>query len=420
MEDVFAAAYARALGGGEDEVDAAASVLAAQPDWDGAAGRRAAEVMSGCARRGWQPQDLVRMAARELGARHERLALTLADGAPDASGTAPGASGGPSGAGEASGTAPGGGSRAREASGAGSRGSSGAGGSSGAAPGEGSRASSRRSSPASGSSGDAPGVMTGFARGEKLDRFSAATVCVELLRLYGRLPRLPALQAPGTQAPPGAGKMLARIRALLAKAESTGFPEEAEALSAKAQHLMARHSIDAALLGAAAGEGPGARRIGVDRPYEGAKALLLDAVAEANRCQSVWSSDYGFATVVGHTADLDAAEILYTSLLVQADRALHAGRVSRSRDFRESFLIAYASRIRARLTDATAAAESASAASAPELLPALASRALAVEDTTRRLFPSTTTSRLRARDAAGWSEGESAADRANLRGGGRS
>lgn len=402
MEDVFAAAYARALGGGEDEVDAAASVLAAQPDWDGAAARRAAEVMSGCARRGWQPQDLVRMAARELGTQHERLALILADGAPDASGTAPGASGGPSGAGEASGTAPGGGSRGNSRA----RGASGAG--------------SRRSSRASGSAGAAPGVMTGFARGEKLDRFSAATVCVELLRLYGRLPRLPALQAAGTQAAPGAGKMLARIRALLAKAESTGFPEEAEALSAKAQHLMARHSIDAALLGAAAGEGPGARRIGVDRPYEGAKALLLDAVAEANRCQSVWSSDYGFATVVGHTADLDAAEILYTSLLVQADRALHAGRVSRSRDFRESFLIAYASRIRARLTDATAAEESASAASAPELLPALASRALAVEDTTRRLFPSTTTSRLRARDAAGWSEGESAADRANLRGGGRS
>ncbi|WP_031515823.1 DUF2786 domain-containing protein [Streptomyces sp. NRRL F-5123] len=375
MEDVFAAAYARALGGGEDEVDAAASVLAAQPDWDGAAARQAAEVVRGCARRGWQPQDLVRMAARELGARHERLALTLTDDAPAPPGTAPG--GDP---------------------GAGSRGSSGAG----------------------GSSGHAPGGMTGFARREKLDRFSAATVCVEVLRLYGRLPRLPALQAPGAEAaPPGTGKMLARIRALLAKAESTGFPEEAEALSAKAQHLMARHSIDAALLGAAAGEGPGARRIGVDRPYEGAKALLLDAVAEANRCRSVWSSDYGFATVVGHTADLDAAEILYTSLLVQADRALHAGRVSRSRDFRESFLIAYASRIRTRLTDATAQEESASAASAPELLPALASRALAVEDTTRRLFPSTTTSRLRARDAAGWSEGESAADRANLRGGGR-
>ncbi|MFI0895707.1 DUF2786 domain-containing protein [Streptomyces sp. NPDC020983] len=351
MEDVFAAAYARALGGGEDEVDAAASVLAAEEDWDGAAGRRAAEVVGGCARRGWEPPDLVRMAARELGARHERLAAALT--------TAPG-----------------------------------------------------------GSCGTAPGVMTGFARGEKLDRFSAAAVCVELLRLYGRLPRLPALQPPGPgAAAPGTGKMLARIRALLAKAESTGFPEEAEALSAKAQHLMARHSIDAALLGAAAGEGPGTRRIGVDRPYEGAKALLLDAVAEANRCRSVWSSDYGFATVVGHTADLDAAEMLYTSLLVQADRALHAGRVSRSRDFRESFLIAYASRVRARLTAATEAEESAGAASAPELLPALASRALAVEDTTRRLFPSTTTSRLRARDAAGWSEGESAADRANLRGG---
>ena len=35
-------------------------------------------------------------------------------------------------------------------------------------------------------------------------------------------------------------KVLGRVRALLAKAESTTFPEEAEALTAKAQELMAR------------------------------------------------------------------------------------------------------------------------------------------------------------------------------------
>lgn len=43
-------------------------------------------------------------------------------------------------------------------------------------------------------------------------------------------------------------KMLGKIRGLLAKAESTQFPAEAEAFSAKAQDLMTRYAIDHALL----------------------------------------------------------------------------------------------------------------------------------------------------------------------------
>ncbi|SEN05083.1 Protein of unknown function [Actinacidiphila rubida] len=256
-----------------------------------------------------------------------------------------------------------------------------------------------------------------FAAAERLDRFSAAAAFVEVLCLCARLPRLPDL--PRAQAVAAAGdrpasKMLGRIRALLAKAESTGFPEEAEALSAKAQQLMAAHSIDEALLGDAGGTGgygPGARRIGVDRPYEGAKALLLDAVAAANRCEAVWASEFGFSTVVGHAADLDAVELLYTSLLVQADRALHRGR-SRSRDYRESFLIAYAAEIRERL--AAAAATEVAARPDEALLPALAARDLAVRRTRERLFPTTSTTRLKGRDSEGWQAGRTTARTADL------
>jgi hypothetical protein len=77
---------------------------------------------------------------------------------------------------------------------------------------------------------------------------------------------------------------------LLAKAESTEFPEEAEALSARAQELMAKHSIDHALLAAQSGnrDKPAGRRLPVDNPYESPKATLLHAVAQANRCRSVW------------------------------------------------------------------------------------------------------------------------------------
>ncbi|HEU5157429.1 MAG TPA: DUF2786 domain-containing protein [Streptosporangiaceae bacterium] len=82
-------------------------------------------------------------------------------------------------------------------------------------------------------------------------------------------------------------KVLRKVRALLGKAESTDFPEEAEALTARAQELIARHSIDAALLHASHADKaePMGRRLFVDAPYEPPKALLLQVIAEANRCR---------------------------------------------------------------------------------------------------------------------------------------
>ena len=61
--------------------------------------------------------------------------------------------------------------------------------------------------------------------------------------------------------------------------------------------------------------------------------------------------------MIGFSADLDAVELLFTSLLVQASAALQraggkrdaAGR-SRTRSFRQSFLVAYAVRIGERLS----------------------------------------------------------------------
>jgi hypothetical protein len=215
--------------------------------------------------------------------------------------------------------------------------------------------------------------------------------------------------------------MLTRIRALLAKAEATGFPEEAEALSAKAQELMARHSIDEALLAARthAKDAPGACRIGVDAPYETAKAVLLDAVAGANRCRAVWNEALGFSTVVGFEPDLEAVELLHTSLLVQATAAMtkaeaaqRAGGRKRTKTFRQSFLAAYAHRIGDRLADA---AEGQVTATEGELLPVLVARDVAVADETERMFPDTVTTRMRGvNDAAGWQEGAAAADRAQV------
>ncbi|HCT76125.1 MAG TPA: hypothetical protein DGT23_05915 [Micromonosporaceae bacterium] len=249
----------------------------------------------------------------------------------------------------------------------------------------------------------------------------------QMFVLLSRLPTLPVLCALPGQARPGASavqidpRMLDRVRALLAKAESTDFPEEAETYSAKAQELMARHSIDYALLMASRGtrEAASGRRIQVDNPYESPKALLLSITAQANRSRSIWSRDLGFATVLGFPADVAAAELLYTSLLVQATSAMvHAGTPADRRvaSFRRSFLTGYAHRIDQRLQQATAAAsESAEREHGRAMLPVLASRAEAVTEAVKEHFPDVITTKATVGNRAGWIAGQVAADRANLR-----
>jgi hypothetical protein len=214
---------------------------------------------------------------------------------------------------------------------------------------------------------------------------------------------------------------------MLAKAESTEFPEEAEALTARAQELMARHSIDRALLAAAdpsARDLPFGRRIGIDNPYESPKAVLLTVVAEANRCRSVWSRSLGFCTVLGFPSDLDAVELLFTSLLVQATTGMVAagakidqrGR-SRTRAFRHSFLAAYASRIGERLEEATAQATRQAVAESPgtDVVHVMAARDEEVGAAVEQLFPKLARHRMRSGvDHEGWVSGRAAADLADL------
>ncbi|MFE7812956.1 DUF2786 domain-containing protein [Streptomyces sp. NPDC057433] len=370
----------------DDALDTGASLLAADPAADAELDRRGQEFVANAWRRGWQPADVVRIVRRELDDVHLRLvtALIRAQAPHD---------------------------RPR-----------------------GPRWTAQLDAlDALGGTGAAPVPP----RLPRTDRFSHATAVLELYRLLLRLPALEPLDEAEAGAVGSAGtaggagpeegdrrpesRMLGRIRALLAKAEATGFPEEAEALTAKAQELMARHSVDEALLAvrAHAATAPDACRIGVEAPYEQTKAVLLDAIATANHCRAVWNEPLGFSTVVGFAADLEAVELLYTSLLVQAGTAMtkaeaaqKAGGRKRTKTFRQSFLAAYAHRVGARLA---AAAEGRTSGLSDDLLPVLASRDVAVTERLDRLFPETTTSRLRGvSDAAGWEEGARAADDAQV------
>ncbi|HWE90196.1 MAG TPA: DUF2786 domain-containing protein [Pseudonocardiaceae bacterium] len=216
-------------------------------------------------------------------------------------------------------------------------------------------------------------------------------------------------------------KILARVRALLAKAESTQFSAEAEALSAKAQELMNRHAFDRALLAADTQRPQTAEsaRLWLDNPYVDAKSSLVAAIAKANRCRSVFYSKLGFVALVGEEMDLEITELLATSLLVQATRAMvaegsHTTRhgTSRTRSFRRSFLISYAARIGERLDEAAARAHD--PAEDARLLPVLANRSRVVDEAFEAMFSYTVRQSTSVTNGAGWHAGRAAADRADL------
>lgn len=269
--------------------------------------------------------------------------------------------------------------------------------------------------------------MWAWAARRAVSHRAALAVVLDLLRFLGRLPVLePLLPLPGTSRHAAVvvgeadAKALGRVRGLLAKAEATRFPEEAEALSAKAQELMSRYSLHHAIRNHEAGRTAeaAARRLWIDNPYAGAKATLVQAVATANRCRVVWAEKLGFITIVGDGADIEVVELLATSLLVQANRAmLAAGRQTgsgqaRTRSFRHSFLVSYALRIGERLTAASSTA--AADVDHDKLLPVLAARNQATDDLADRLFPAAVARAVSASNIAGLAAGRGAADLAQL------
>jgi hypothetical protein len=226
-------------------------------------------------------------------------------------------------------------------------------------------------------------------------------------------------------APPADSRVMGPIRGLLAKAESTEFPEEAEALTAKAQQLMTRYAVDSAVLEAGAGRSLAdevrARRVHLVQPYADTKVQLLTVVARANGVRSVWHDEVGMATIAGLPPDLELTELLFTSLLVQATRAMtETGRAgsagTRSVSFRRAFLLAYATRIGERLDEARdAGTAEAEADTGTALVPVLAARAEAVDEAVDELFPRLRPVETRVSNARGWYAGRRAADHADLR-----
>lgn len=165
-----------------------------------------------------------------------------------------------------------------------------------------------------------------------------------------------------------------KVALLLAKAEGTDNPAEAEAYTRKAETLMMKYSLDQAEIAA---KRPGTKvdeivtiRIPVVSQYAAALVGYGYAVSDAfslRAYQQLTTGQGAKATswiwLVGHKSDAEQAETLVKSLLVQAEHAMkfwwaNEGRVTcaalpKSKQYaaRREFFYAFASGVRSRLAE---------------------------------------------------------------------
>ncbi len=219
--------------------------------------------------------------------------------------------------------------------------------------------------------------------------------------------------------------LLGRVRKLLAKAEDESVtPPEAQALTAKAAELMAKYGIDRALLAADRPETdhPANRIVDIDNPWGRVKAHLLCGLASTLRCQCIVLTGGRPGTRIhmfGYASDIERADLLYTSVLVQMWHGLASAQVpawtSSPRAWRRSWLLGFAtaviSRVRAAEHAATLAATAPAAASGSRTALVLADRSQVIRRNVEQAYPVTRTARVTYSGSgygAGYAEGQRA------------
>ena len=224
--------------------------------------------------------------------------------------------------------------------------------------------------------------------------------------------------------PPSA--LLDRVRKLLAKAEAEGAtPQEAEAYTAKAAELMARYGIDRARLGALHPDSdrPASRIIDIDNPWAQVRAHLLAGIAGAMRCQCVLlstSKPGARIHVFGYASDLERADILYTSLLLQMASGLRQARVPQGvrsvRAWNRSWLLGYVTAVITRVKSAEDRAATTSddqAHEGPSTALVLADRAVVIRRQLQQAYPTTRRTRI-TYSGRGYSDGYAQGQRADI------
>jgi len=226
--------------------------------------------------------------------------------------------------------------------------------------------------------------------------------------------------------------ILAKVRKLLAKAEDPAATEhEAEVYTAKAAALVAAYGVDAALLarGAPGSDPVGDLVVGVEAPYAADKADLLATVATALRCRVVMRTrrtaggkDISLH-VFGHRSDLERAEIIWTSLLLQSATGLLRTPVppgEHAAAFRRSWLAGFRLAVGRRLEEAEdrarrdADAHDQRAAGGGGASLVLADRSALVRGAVETAYPQARPARARTLSGSGEADGWAAGQRADL------
>ncbi|MGW0805793.1 DUF2786 domain-containing protein [Nonomuraea sp. NPDC002799] len=160
-------------------------------------------------------------------------------------------------------------------------------------------------------------------------------------------------------------RTLERVRKLLAKAERTDNEHERATFMAAASALMAKYGIDA-LPPAGTRQIPGDRVVTLPNPWAREKARLVSLVAQAARCRPLLigrGAEGGQRVhVFGFAADLERADLLATSLLLQMASGLAKvsppEHVTAVRAYRRSWLLGFTDEVYRLLRAAESAAES--------------------------------------------------------------
>ncbi|MDP4508044.1 DUF2786 domain-containing protein [Nonomuraea turcica] len=212
-------------------------------------------------------------------------------------------------------------------------------------------------------------------------------------------------------------RTLDRVRKLLAKAERTDNDHERATFMAAASALMAKHGIDA-LPPAGTRQVPGDRIVTLPGPWAGEKARLVSLVAQAVRCRPllIGRGDGGQRVhVFGFAADLERADLLATSLLLQMASGLARVRVPEDvtavRAYRRSWLLGFTDEVYRLLCAAESRAEADAAGTGTELV--LADRRGEVERAVAAHYPHIRMSVPRT-SGSGYRAGVAAGRRADL------
>ncbi len=227
---------------------------------------------------------------------------------------------------------------------------------------------------------------------------------------------------------------LDKVQKLLAMAEDpSATPAEAEAFSAKAEALMIKFSIDAALL-QSRGDRPVDKLISVNvdlaDPYANVKRDLTWSVAKALGCKAIWSWRWKvingkrgkshYMTIVGFESDVAKVQTLLASLFIQMSRALVANDYARPygehlRTWRNAVGVGFTNAVHSRLAQLRKKATDEARIESTGTDLVLADRTAQVDDEYARLFPdSKSVSRTAARSLAGYRNGVMAGNRADL------